>query len=116
MRRALTVALVAVLALPAAPRAQSRDDWFGPDKALHFAASVNLSLTGYAAGVRLTEDRGWRLATSLGLSLGAGVTKELVDCAAGGDPSWRDLTWDLLGAAVGALTAWAIDRALGPSR
>lgn len=115
MRRALTVALVAALAMPGAPRAQSRDDWFGPDKALHFAASVNLSLTGYAAGMRLTDDRGWRLATSLGLSLGAGITKEIVDLGAG-DPSWRDLTWDLVGAAVGALTAWAIDRALGPSR
>ncbi len=116
MRRAVTVALVAALAMPATGRAQPRDPWFGVDKAQHFAASVNLSLTGYAAAMRLTDDRGWRVAGALSLSLGLGVTKELADLAGAGDPSWRDLAWDVAGAALGALTGWLIDRWLDPPR
>jgi putative lipoprotein len=43
------------------------------------------------------------------LGLGAGIAKELVDLGGAGDPSWRDLTWDVLGTVTGVLVASAID-------
>ena len=31
---------------------------------------------------------------------------------AGGDPSWRDFTWDVVGTTTGVLVGWLIDRYL----
>ncbi len=56
-----------------------------------------------------TEDRPTRVTMSLALPLAAGIGKELWDETGRGDASWRDLTWDLVGAASGALLATAID-------
>ncbi|MHB8873048.1 MAG: hypothetical protein ACYC8T_05120, partial [Myxococcaceae bacterium] len=95
---------------PARAQAAGQDPWFGPDKALHFGACFGLSVTGYAAGAILSPDEpALRLGLGAGLALGAGIGKELFDLAAGGSPSWRDLTWDAIGTATGLLIAWTVD-------
>ncbi len=104
------VALAAVaLGHPGAVGAADPDPWFGPDKALHFEAAGSLAVVGYAGAAMITTDRPVRAGAGLALGLGAGVAKELWDLDGHGDPSWRDLTWDLIGATTGALVALAID-------
>jgi putative lipoprotein len=85
------------------------DPWFGHDKLLHFEATSTLALVGYAGASLATDDRPTRLTLSLALPFAAGIGKELWDGTGRGDASWRDLTWDLVGAASGALFATAID-------
>lgn len=91
------------------------DPWFGRDKALHFAASFAVSSGGYALGVATTEERWVGLAVGSGLALGLGAAKEGLDAAGLGTPSWRDFTWDCVGALVGLGVGVAFDVALrGP--
>ena len=71
----------------------AEDDWLGEDKALHFASSA-------------AHDRGLRGARQarfgLSFSLAFGVGKEFYDSrSAGSGWSWKDLAWDLAGAAAG---------------
>ena len=99
----------ATLLTPVAARAQS-DPWLGPDKALHFSASALIAGAGYGGASLLTGDRRWRLAAGAGLAIAAGAGKEISDSYGNGDPSWRDFTWDLIGAATGLGIAWLIDR------
>lgn len=106
--RALLLA-AAVLCSSSSARA-SNDPWFARDKALHFGASSALAAGGYGAGRIVFEDRTTALAVGAGIALGAGVGKELADLAGMGHPSWRDLTWDVLGTATGLAFAWAVDR------
>lgn len=112
-RRPLAAALL-VVSLAATPptRAQSMDDWLGPDKALHFSVSAALAGGAYGVTSVFTERTAVRLGVGAGFALTLGIAKELYDATGAGDPSWRDLTWDLLGAGVGVLTAWLIDRAV----
>lgn len=111
MRIAITVITALVCVAPEAS-AQSADDWFGADKALHFTASAVIAGGGYALGAALFDDTWPRVTLGVGVGLAAGVGKELVDLAGYGDPSWRDLTWDALGVGVGALAAWGVDMAV----
>jgi putative lipoprotein len=106
----LAFALSFALAPPA--RATEHDPWFGRDKALHFSASFMLAGGGYAGTSLLTEKPAVRAATGAGLALTAGIAKEVYDRYAGGDPSWRDLTWDVVGTTTGVLVAWLVDRYL----
>ena len=101
----------ASLATSTAARAADTDSdpWFGHDKLLHFEATSTLALVGYAGASLTTEDRPTRLTLSLALPFAAGIGKELWDGTGRGDASWRDLTWDIVGAASGALLATAID-------
>lgn len=110
------LALTLVLATAGRARAGERDPWFGRDKALHFAASAGLAAGGYAAGALLWERQELRLVFGAGLSLGAGAAKELIDLAGAGDPSWRDMAWNVAGATTGLLAAWAVDRAITGAR
>ena len=117
---ALLVSLTATLADPAIARADSAsaDPWLGRDKLLHFAASGSLAVVGYAGASMLTEDRPLRIAGGAGLAVGAGLAKELWDLDGHGDASWRDLGWDLIGAATGLLVSagvdWAVHRMFRP--
>jgi len=108
---ALLIAALALLGVPHAVAAEE-DPWFGRDKALHFGASLALSGAGYAGASAVTARTTGRLAAGAGLAMSAGIAKEVYDRYAGGDPSWRDLTWDVLGTTTGLLTAWLIDRYL----
>jgi putative lipoprotein len=89
--------------------AQASDPWFGRDKALHFGVSAALAGDGYAVGAAFSDRTAPRLATGAGLALAAGLGKEIYDLSGHGDASWRDLTWDLVGAATGIAIAWGID-------
>ncbi|ENY9926127.1 YfiM family lipoprotein [Pseudomonas aeruginosa] len=80
----------------------AEDDWLGEDKALHFASSAALA----AAGMQMAHDRGLRgvrqARFGLSFSLAFGVGKEFYDSrSAGSGWSWKDLAWDLAGAAAG---------------
>ena len=104
--------------LLAAARAAHADDdpWFGQDKALHFTLSVMIAGGGYAAAVPFTDDRRWRVAAGAGLAIAAGAGKEISDRYDGGDASWRDFTWDVIGTATGVGIAYLIDRLLSRPR
>ena len=115
----LLVSLTA-LAAPRVARADSADadPWFGRDKLIHFAASGSLAVVGYANASMLTENRPARIGAGAALAVGAGVAKELWDLDGHGDASWRDLSWDLIGAATGLLVSvgvdWAVHRMFRP--
>jgi uncharacterized protein YfiM (DUF2279 family) len=92
------------------------DPWFGRDKALHFGASFALASGGYALGVATTDSRWSGLAIGAGLALTLGATKEGLDAAGLGHPSWSDFAWDCLGTALGLGVSVAFDAALrGPA-
>jgi putative lipoprotein len=117
----LLVSLTTTLADPQVVRAESAnaDPWFGRDKLLHFAASGSLAVIGYANASMLTEDRPVRIGAGAALAVGAGVAKELWDLDGHGDASWRDLSWDFIGAATGLLVSvgvdWAVHRIFRPA-
>jgi putative lipoprotein len=94
------------------------DPWFGRDKLIHFAAAGSLAVVGYANASMLTESRPARAGAGAALAIGAGVAKELWDLDGHGDASWRDLGWDVIGAATGVLISagvdWAIHRMFHP--
>jgi putative lipoprotein len=92
--------------------ASDPDPWFGADKALHFGASAVIAAGGYGLTAIASDARGVRLLVGGGAALAAGVGKELYDLAGYGDPSWRDLTWDVIGTACGLAVAYGIDLAL----
>jgi|SRR5450631_56459 len=110
----LLVSLTTTLADPRVVRAESAnaDPWFGRDKLLHFAASGSLAVIGYANASMLTENRPVRIGAGAALAVGAGVAKELWDLDGHGDASWRDLSWDLIGAATGLLVSVGVDWAI----
>ena len=109
-RRGTALLVAAVLSAGVSARAQSVDDWLGADKALHFTLSAALAGTGYGGAALLTERTSVRLAVGAGFALSLGIAKEVYDATGAGDPSWRDLTWDVLGTGVGVLSAWLVDR------
>jgi putative lipoprotein len=110
LRRSIATAVLLTAAASSAPaRAADPDPWFGKDKALHFAASGAIAAGGYTAGALLFDARGHALVLGASLALGAGIAKEALDLTGYGDPSWRDLTWDVIGTTTGVAAAWAID-------
>ena len=104
------VAMTVMGAGGAAVHAGEGDPWFGRDKAYHFSASAVIAAGGYGVTRSFTDDRPTCLAVGGALALTAGVGKELYDLSGRGDPSLRDLTWDVLGTATGLLLTWAVDR------
>lgn len=80
----------------------ANDRWTGKDKTEHFVGSAILAAAGTAYG----EHQGWNDAQSrsfgLLFSVGLGAGKELYDSRkAGSGWSWKDFTWDVVGAAAG---------------
>lgn len=108
--RSLLALLVVVVGSTAAPAAaEDTDPWFGHDKLLHFEAASSLAVLGYAGASLATEDRRLRAAAGAGFAITAGAAKELWDLDGHGDASWRDFTWDVVGAAAGVAVAYAVD-------
>lgn len=124
MNKTIIAITLLVVGFTSPAMAADRDPWFGRDKALHFSASTALAMGGYGASALKTPDPLTRAAVGVTVGLGAGIAKELLDLTGTGDPSWRDLTWDVVGTATGVLVASAIDylihrasrRALSPGR
>jgi putative lipoprotein len=94
--------LLLVLSLGGSPGARADDGWFSADKAKHFLTSAFVQTLAYGSlrGVGASHAAALVGATVTTAAVGAG--KELYDARTGGDPSARDLTWDLAGA--GAMT------------
>jgi putative lipoprotein len=110
LRFATAAVLVAVaLSSSSSARAADPDPWLGKDKALHFAASGAIAAGGYTVGAFVFDARGHALVFGASLALAAGIAKEALDLTGLGDPSWKDLTWDVIGTATGVAAAWAID-------
>lgn len=86
--------------------------WFERSAFLHFAASAEIATNGYTLGAAFWKDPRARLTSGAVLSLTAGFAKELYDLAAGGDFSWRDIGWDVVGVATGLVISWLVDRFL----
>lgn len=95
-----------------AQAAGSGDSWWGRDKALHFSFSAAISVGSYALAIPIWEDPVPRAVFAASLGLGAGVAKELYDLAGYGDPSYRDLAWDVLGVTLGTFLSLLIDLCL----
>lgn len=111
----MLLALVVALLVPRPARAD--DDWLGRDKALHFGVSAFLSSSTYAVSAAFFDARYPPLLLGAGVSLGAGVGKELADLAGLGTPSWKDLAWDVIGTVAGLVVAYGLDLAIrGVSR
>jgi putative lipoprotein len=53
-----------------------------------------------------------RVAVGAGVALSAGVAKEVYDEIEYGGASYKDLAFDVAGAAVGVVAAWLIDLAV----
>ena len=94
--------------------ARNADAWFGSDKALHFGVSLVLAAGGYAGSSPWLEPRSERALVGGAFSLTLGAGKEVWDLTGHGDPSWRDFTWDVLGAAVGVALALSVDTLATP--
>jgi len=122
LRAGLSLLTPLTMMLAGAPVARAdsanADPWFGRDKLIHFSAAGSLAVVGYANASMLTENRPLRAGAGAALAVGAGVAKELWDLDGHGDASWRDLSWDLIGAATGVLVAagvdWAVHRMFHP--
>jgi putative lipoprotein len=67
---------------------------------------------GYAGASVFTKRESARVGVGASLAIAAGAAKEVYDRYSGGDPSRRDLTWDVVGATTGALLSWLLDRYL----
>ncbi|MFO0665864.1 MAG: hypothetical protein U0174_18075 [Polyangiaceae bacterium] len=112
-RRRTWPAVFVLLGCFALPRGASADDeWLGKDKALHFSASALIAGGTYAATAPFFKARYPPLLIGAGVTLAVGGIKEGIDATGAGDPSWRDFTWDVIGAAAGLLVAWLVDVAI----
>ena len=99
-----------------AARAQDADPWLSRDKALHFDVSAGIAAVGYGVSAGWIVDARWKaLVIGGGVALAAGAAKEAIDAtgAFGGDPSWKDFTWDVIGTVAGLAIAWGMDLLLG---
>ncbi|MBI5608220.1 MAG: hypothetical protein HY902_05015 [Deltaproteobacteria bacterium] len=109
---ALAVAATLGLAQPAAA-----DDWTGADKAAHFGFSLAFGAAATAVVPAAGGSSGpqWQpLALGFGLGLVPGAAKEGWDLVGRGDPSWKDLAWNVAGSLVGAGIVWAAQSLLTP--
>jgi putative lipoprotein len=110
--RFLSLATCLLFLADASPSVAEPDPWWGQDKAVHFSACFVFAGDGYATASVLTKQDSYRVLAGFAVASAAGAAKELYDRSTGGDASWRDLTWDLLGATTGTAISWLIDRYL----
>jgi putative lipoprotein len=92
--------------------AHAQDPWLGLDKGKHFGASAVAAGGGYAAALLVVDEPWHRAALGAGFGFSLGIAKEIYDATGRGDPSWRDLTWDLIGCAFGVSVGLLLDYAL----
>lgn len=114
--RVLALGAALIFTFAKTGHAADPDPWIARDKAFHFDASAGIAAAGYAVSAGWLVDARWKaLGIGGGVALAAGAAKELVDATHlwGGDPSWKDFTWDVLGTLAGLALAWGVDLLLG---
>jgi len=86
------------------------DPWFGIDKVKHFFMSAFINTVSYSALQAARVNHRSAMAGAIGITMAVGVAREIHDVRVPGNLfSVRDLTWDALGTAAGAvLTAHTI--------
>ncbi|CUU24993.1 putative secreted protein [Duffyella gerundensis] len=80
----------------------AQDSWTGKDKAQHVVGSALLTIAGseYGAAQHWSRAQSRQFGLMFAFTLGTG--KELFDSRrAGSGWSWKDLSWDIAGAATG---------------
>ena len=71
---------------------------------------------GYGVSALFVQPRWQRATIGATSALTLGIAKEAYDLTGRGDPSWRDLTWDAIGAAVGTALTFGLDVLLGHAK
>ena len=80
------------------------DAWFGIDKLKHFFMSFFIESVSYSALQAAGVNHRSAMGGAIGISLGFGAAREVHDMRTPGNIfSVRDLTWDALGTASGAV-------------
>jgi putative lipoprotein len=100
---------IAMTATAQPGRADDSDKWLAADKGVHFGVSAAIAGGTYGVSAPHFESRVAPLLIGAGVSVLAGVSKEVWDAAGNGTASWKDLTWDAIGIATGLVIAWGID-------
>ncbi|MCK6587870.1 MAG: hypothetical protein HUU21_26600 [Polyangiaceae bacterium] len=111
-RRAVPVALAALLALSAAPaRAEPPGDEsaFSVDEGLHFGVAMAVTMGGYGLCALVAPDMVSRSITGAGFGMGGVFFKEAADYAGFGPPSGKDVLVGLSGVAIGLGLSLTID-------
>ena len=81
-----------------------RDSWFSPDKIKHFFMSAFIESVTYSALQAVRVNHRPALGSAIGVTMAIGVGREIHDKRTPGNIfSVRDLTWDAVGAAAGAV-------------
>jgi len=85
------------------PAPSPADPWFGHDKFLHFTVSALIQGAAHAAFRSRGATYGQASWGAAAVTASAGIGKELWDLHQKRDFSFRDLTWDGIGGAAGAV-------------
>lgn len=106
--RVIAVGLALVIASKAALAQGSRpphpDPWFGIDKVKHFFMSAFINSVSYSALQAARVNHHSAMAGAIGITMAAGLAREIHDMRVPGNIfSVRDLTWDAIGTAAGAV-------------
>jgi uncharacterized protein YfiM (DUF2279 family) len=106
LTRRLLLPLVLALGICSPAMADIRQDsWVGMDKANHFGVSAQLGMFGAALAGRSADTTDQILYGTLIGSL-PGLVKEIYDIGRpGATASVKDMAWNILGAAAGAMTS-----------
>ena len=87
-----------------AQTAVARDSWFGIDKIKHFFISAFIESVSYSALQAARVNHRTALTGAIGVTASFGVARELHDKRKPGNRfSYRDLTWDTIGAGAGVV-------------
>jgi len=100
-----------LLGIAPAP-ASADDDWLGADKGMHYGASLIITAGGHGLSALVLEEPWQRAVVGASLGMTAGIAKELHDLAGHGDPSWKDIAWDVAGVASGVGLALLVEALL----
>jgi putative lipoprotein len=112
--RFLPLGLLVILGLTSSASA-AEDPWWGQDKAQHFLVSATLSSGAYAIGTLEWQSRVPTAGVALGFTLALGAGKEGWDALGHGNASWKDFTWDIVGALAGIGLSFVVDTAVRPA-
>ena len=97
----LSFAILFLISIPNTVKGQEHDSWLGPDKTLHFGATFTISTLGYISGIRISDSFWHQAGLSVGLGLGAGISKEVYDLVKKNQWSWKDMAWNCIGTLSG---------------